>query len=582
MTGQIRTIWTLAALGIAWGALLCAYQGVMLESDDVLYARLASDLAEGHPTFAINPHTYRLGYIVPLAALYQAFGIHEWTTVAFPLLCGLLTVLLAAYAADRLYGRRAALVAALLCGFNPILYRSASVGMPDVPAGFLYGVFIVGWLLVVADRAGCARTWALLSGLACAWAVATRESTAPMVLVTLAGFLTVGWRGGKLREFPFREWLSGCCLIGIPYLSYLWWHTGTPFYMLKAAQGGFAFAGVPWLNQLEGFPLAARLTGLTILRASLEGYLFAVLPVLLASAIGGLPGGDGPSDLIRRHLLVAILSPLLILSHFSTTLSQWAPIHLDLRFGSPLVVPAGILAAAASLRLPEVPLAKAARIGVGLVLLAAIGLVGVSWTRDNHWSLIGGLAAVAACLALLLAKRLPKAVLPALTVALLMANWGWHFTHVFTEEAARNRMVRHDAEAVPWDPALPILTNPLAVRMLLYLHRFADAPLVATWKGTGEIGRPFYWEVRLDGPWAGPYLLVWHRGEAAVQTQRWYGQVPPWVFQELARGRLIRPFLDESTFVPAFPSFDRPRTLSDEYRTWPQSGIYLIEARHEG
>ena len=145
VTDTARIAWVSLASAIALGSPLLVYLGVVLVSDDVLYARLASDMADGHPTFGINPHPSRLGFIAPLAALYRVLGIHDWTTVAFPLLCSLSTVLLAAYAAGRLYGGTAGAWAALFCGFSPILYRHGPTGLSDVPAGFLYGVFVVGW-----------------------------------------------------------------------------------------------------------------------------------------------------------------------------------------------------------------------------------------------------------------------------------------------------------------------------------------------------------------------------------------------------------------------------------------------------
>jgi 4-amino-4-deoxy-L-arabinose transferase-like glycosyltransferase len=578
MTATVRTAWALLACGVALSAPLLAYQGVMLESDDVLYARLAADLAQGHPTFGINAHTSRLGFLIPIAALYRAFGIHDWTTVAVPLLSGFLTIVVAAYAADRLYGGMAGAVAALLCGFNPILNWLASVGMPDLPAGFFYGLFVAGWLLIVARRVPHAQGWAIVAGMASAWAVATRETVAPMILLTLAGFLILGWRHARLRELPLKAWLLGCCLVGIPYLLYLWWHTGNLFYFLQAAQGGYAFAGAPWLRPLVGFDLVARLSGLKILHASLEGYLFALLPVILAAAIRGLPGSE--SDTIRHHLAVAILSPLVVLSHFSASFSQWVPIHLDLRFGSALVIPAAIFAAGACLRLRELPPSNSERVVVRLVSLAGAGLMWLGWTHHNSWSLMGGAAAVLAGLGTLLAHRMPKPFLPVLVVALLIGNWGWHLARVFPEHAAGNLAVKTAALSVPWDPSLFILTDPGTALILPYLHQFEAVPKVATWKGTGERERPFYWTTHLEAPWPRPYLLVWQRKKAAVQTQRWDGQVPQWTLHELAEGRLVQPFVAEP--AAAFPSFDRPRALSDAYQNWPPSGIYLIEDRHGG
>ena len=557
MIGTTRTLWALLAFGMALGSPLLVYQGVILAGDDVLYARLASEMADGHPMFGINTHTYRLGFIVPVAALYRVFGIHDWTTVAFPLLSSLSTVLLAAYAAGRLYGGSAGAWAALFCGFSPILYRFGSVGLADVPAGFLYGVFVVGWLLVVAERVSHPRAWAVLVGVACAWAVATRESTAPIILFTLLGFLLLGWRQATLREFPLREWVLGCGLIGVPYLFYLWWHTGTPFYFVHAAQGGYVFAGAPWVQPLQGLKFGARLMGLSIVRAAIEGYLFALLPVVVAVAAAGRSSAGDSGESVRQHLLVAIVSPLVVLSHFSTSFSQWIPVHLDLRFGSPVVIPAGILVAGACARLRECPFSRAARGGTGLALAAAVGLLWVGWEQENRWSMVGAAAAIVAGVSVLLAHRMPRCFLPTVLVVLLVGNWGSYRFQEYPAETASNEAVRRQGDAVPWDPRLPTLTDPLTAQVVLYLTLFRNPPVIATWKGRGEVERPFYWAKRADGPWAQDYLLVWHPERARIQAERWGTLVPAWVREEVGRGRLLREFSGE-----------------------PGGGVYLIGGRH--
>jgi 4-amino-4-deoxy-L-arabinose transferase-like glycosyltransferase len=543
------------ALAMALGSPLLVYQGVVLDGDDVLYARLASDMAQGHPTFGINTHTYRLGFIVPLAALYSIFGIHDWTTVAFTLVSGLATVLMAAFAADRLYGRPAGAWAALFCGFSPVLYRFGSTALADVPAGFLYGVFVAGWLLIVTKRVRHRRGWAVMTGMACAWAVATRESTGPMILITGLGFLLVGWRQATLREFPLREWLLGCALISVPYLFYLGWHTGTPLYFLGAAQGGYNVAGAPWVQPLEGLRLGARLAGLSILRAMIEGYLVAILPVVVAVATGGRSAPGDLGEALRRHLLVAVASPLVVLSHFSTSLSQWVPVYLDLRFGSPLLIPAGVLVAGACLSLPGVRPQITARVSTGLTAVAAGGVVWLGWAYGNRWSMLGAAATSLAGIAVLCAPRLPRFCLPAIPVLLLVGHWGLFLFHEYPEETARVAAMRQQAQAVPRDPMLPVLTDPLTAQVLPYLNKFENPPQVATWTGPGEVERPFYWTERTDRPWARNYLLVWHPDRARTQAQRWGTEVPAWVQKELQRGRLVQAFPGE-----------------------PEAGIYLVES----
>src|SRR6059036_1344498 len=412
--GTAKTVWPFLAVATALASPLLVYHGVILAGDDVLYARLASEMADGHPMFGINTHPYRLGFLVPLAVLYHAFGIHDWATIALPLLSSLSTVLLAAYAAGRLYGDTAGAWAALFCGFNPIVYRSGSMGLADVPAGFFYAAFVVGWVLIVARRVRHRRVWAAVAGMA-------------------------------------------------------------------AAQGSYNFVGAPWLRPLEGLQLGARLTGLSILRAAIEGYLFAVLPVVVAAAMArqSAPGDIG--DGVRQHLLVAIVSPLMVLSHFSTSFSQWVPVNLDLRFGSPLVIPAGILVAGACVRLRGSPLSNAARSGAGLALAAGVGLLWLGWAQENRWSLVGAAATVVAGVSVLLAHRMPKLFLPTVLVVLLVAAWGLYRFQEYPGERALNAATRRQAQMVPWDPTLPILTDPLTAQVLPYLHNFENPPEVATW-----------------------------------------------------------------------------------------------------
>ena len=128
-----------------------------LSGDDVLYAQLAANLATGEPSFFTNTHTTRLGFIIPMAALYLGFGIDDWTTIAFTLVSSLLAVIVVTFATQRLYGPMAAVWAALLCGLNPILYRLGSVGLADIPAGLLYGMFVLAWVLVVPKNASPQR-----------------------------------------------------------------------------------------------------------------------------------------------------------------------------------------------------------------------------------------------------------------------------------------------------------------------------------------------------------------------------------------------------------------------------------------
>ena len=570
--------WLLLAVGMASLAPLLAFQGVDLAGDDVLYARLASDLANGEPSFFINTHPTRLGFLFPLAAFYLGFGIHDMTTVAFPLVSGLLAVGIVAFATQRLYGDKAAIWAALLCGLNPLLYRFSSIALAELPAGFLYGVFVVSWILVVSKRIKHDQLWAFISGFTCVWAMTTRINLAPMIILTLGGFLLLNWRRTSSWKFPLLFFFAGGCVVGIPYLVFLWWHTGNPLYFLQAAYGGVFLDGAPWMIPLEGWRFWMRLSGLTMLRASIDGFLFVVFPVILTVVLVWWEDRKKPgTQSIHSHLIIAILSPLLILSHFSANFTDWYPIRLDLRFGTPIIMPLSILVAEACIRLPSFRLSGAVRAIVALVVLGSATLWVLAWSQQNFWSMNGAGASALLGLVVLKVYRGPKHLLPITILVLLTASW-WHYlSHELLETKARTTGLRLEANTIPWEPSLPILTDQLTTQYLPYLHGFTSPPHVATWRLDGEATTPIYktWTEELKAPWPGNYYLVWHPSQAGLTAASWKGRVPKWVLEEIAQGTLVQAFANPSQF--SFTVLGRKVKPPEDFQMWPRAGIYQIK-----
>ncbi len=535
-----------AAIVVALLPSAIVYHGVELDGDDVLYARLASALADGQPTFVSNSnHSYRLGFIVPLALFYRLFGLHDWTTVAYTVLTTGGTVLVVAYAALRLYGGWVAVWAVLLCGLHPVLYSAGSGGMPDLPAGFLYGVFVVGWVLAATGRRDNRGIWVWLSGIASAWAVVTKESMAPMILLTLAGFLFLGRRHATQGGFPLGAWLLGNCIVGIPYVLYLWKATGDPLFVLHATQRGYNIPGAPWLHPLEGMHFAARLAGLSILRACMEGYLLAILPVLIACALNKTVMVGAEADQASRYFMVATVAPVAILSHFSTSFSQWSPVHLDMRFGSPLIIPGSILAAAACVHVRNMGLQTLARVGVWAMFLFAFGLLCMGLFQGNLWLVKGTVAALGGGVAVLAARKTPQWFLPTILVLLLAGNLAVYRVVKYAPLMAHNDAIRDAVNAVPRDPGWPILTDHEMARALQYVHRFDAQSVVEIWTMPGLTGHPFYWAAERAEPWSKPYFLVWRPTAAKALAAAWRTQVPRWVVDEVTRGTLVKGFAIE-------------------------------------
>ncbi len=366
--------------------------------------------------------------------------------------------------------------------------------------------------------------------------------------------------------------------MGIPFLLSFWYGTGTPLYFLDAAQGGYNADGAPWLKPLTGLRLWTRLSGLSILKASVEGYLFAVFPIIVTMiTLGRDPTAADLND-VRRHLLLAIISPLLILSHFSTSFSHWQPVHLDLRFGSAIIIPAAVLAADACENLTRFRFSSLTKFASILALLVSAFFLAIGILQHNFWTIAGAAASLIVSVAILNAQRWPGYLLPTLVVMTLSLNWGYYIRHDYRDEMAQYRRMRIEAEAVPWDSKIPILTDSVTAQYLPYLKSFTIEPKVARWKGEGETSPPFQWADQRDAPWPGKYILVWYPQRAYFQTRRWGGNLPQWVLDQAAAGKLLYQFQFESV-ESTHNVFDRRRTRSNEYLTWPRAGIYLVNGQ---
>lgn len=115
-------------------------------SDDEAYSRFAHQLLTtgfNLSTDSLTHFSLRPAVVFPVALLYRAFGVGELTMIAWPFVVSLLSVVLAYGAGSLLYGRRAALLAAVLQALVPIDVRMASELYPDLVASFFANIGIL-------------------------------------------------------------------------------------------------------------------------------------------------------------------------------------------------------------------------------------------------------------------------------------------------------------------------------------------------------------------------------------------------------------------------------------------------------
>jgi len=518
---------------------LLTLQGIDLQGDDVLFARLARDMAGGSPSFFINTHTCRLGFIAPMALLYYLFGIHDWVALIQPVLSSVGIIVMATYCAYRIYGMAAAFMAALFAAFNPMLYRFGTVVLSDIQAAFFYAAFITGWLLLVTQKSNRLRLWGAVTGVCYAWALITRPSMLPIMLATLALFIYFCRKKVVEKHFPIMPFFMGCLAVGVPYLIYLYIHTGNPFYFIEALIGGYHVPEAPWLPPLYGIHYWMRLTGLTITLSAIEGYLFASFPLVVFALFLRRSPYWNSMDREHDYLLVAIAAPLLVLSHLSTSLIQWVPVlRLDLRLGFPLILPVAVLAAGVCSRLTGRRFSSRVTRGF-LVAIACFGFIAIgAWYKGNAGMMFGAGAAAFVVLAWLFSNERSWLVAGTLVI-FLVAAWGQFHTGEYVEKLDKNMQLRLDAASVPWERGLPIVTDALTAQYLPYLRGFSDAARIVSWQGSKGKRIHSPWVEDISAPLPKPYIIVWYPKQAFAQAERWRTGVPSWIVSELLHAKLL-------------------------------------------
>jgi hypothetical protein len=135
-----RSRWLLfGGLAVLALALRLACATGLVGSDDLYYSKFARALSEGHYTSTVEEvrksdhihHALRYGVLIPVAVVYKAFGVTEWTTILVPLLASTLCVVLLALIGESMFSVRVGIIAALLYATFPIQLHFASVLEPE-------------------------------------------------------------------------------------------------------------------------------------------------------------------------------------------------------------------------------------------------------------------------------------------------------------------------------------------------------------------------------------------------------------------------------------------------------------------
>lgn len=171
----------------------------LIGSDDLYYSAYAQQILEGTYQLEHDHMSIRYGVILPLAAIYKVFGIHEWSTVALPLLASSLAPVLAALVGFQLSGATATWVAGLLLATFPVDARYATILVPE---SMLQSAVLAAAIVYLVAEARQSVTLGIVSGILLGLAYLIKEPGAFVVTAFV------------IFAFAQRRWSLGLAVAG--------------------------------------------------------------------------------------------------------------------------------------------------------------------------------------------------------------------------------------------------------------------------------------------------------------------------------------------------------------------------------
>ncbi len=289
----------------------------MVRGDDFHYAQAAYELSQGRTHFDVWPEgTARVGLYGPVALLYAVFGVSEATTLAFPLLASLGTVVIVFALGALVGGAAAGLLGAMLWAVFPLDIFLATDLLPDGPLTFFTAAGVYAVLRAESGRGRARWGWAGLTAGLLLWALLIKP-TAIATLAFVAAYLLVRlgqdvW--ARLPEAGQRRagWgVAGVIVLlglGLVALQY-------NFFWLKLGRTASEFAEVILQGRIN-----LHADGLITTYTPL---FFVFGPLLLAALLAALAGRMAGGALLGWGL-------------FNVFFYEWGSFGLNLRHYNPL------------------------------------------------------------------------------------------------------------------------------------------------------------------------------------------------------------------------------------------------------
>ena len=340
--GNHQYIRLVLVLGLALLVRLIFFHG-FLPSDPYDYSVAAAAFSSGNVDGFDSVASTRFGLIVPVALIYFLFGVSEYSSALWPILCSLGTVGIGFACGRYLGGERAGIIAAVLLALFPLDIIYGTQFMADVPLGFwLFAslfLFIRG-----ADASQPSDRWKCFfgSGMAVGLAYATKS-----VALMIAPFFAICGLAMLVRDrkFPWSLAYVVAGLLSVAVLEMLFFFLTTGdtvqrFSTLSPAVdsrtqvivGGGEEIALSLFDYLKWMFIDIRYTGpvfVILLVVSLAGLTRPTVRAKLRGARIGL-------------LLLWAAVMFLVLNFYPLSISPYVPVYklnnYMLMFAAPLIV----------------------------------------------------------------------------------------------------------------------------------------------------------------------------------------------------------------------------------------------------
>jgi Dolichyl-phosphate-mannose-protein mannosyltransferase len=320
--------WLFVAVILMFAGLLrAAFFSGGLGSDEIVYISQAYHLLDGDFAKASYIGAIRYGINGFQALSIRLFGTGMMGAAGLYFACSLGNVLLTYWFAHHLWGRRAAIWAAMAIAVLPIDVALAGGLNPDpYLALFISGSIVAFYFAEQENRSGLY----FLAGILAGWVFWIKEEVIVFGLIfILLACANRSWRTGRL-------WFAlGGILCGIADLIFFWTVYGDPLYQYHIARNDFG----DWMATqpvADMSPLAYfRYLFVNIYHTGMLGWLALAGGVLMVRR-GGEPG--------RRFVLIWAVGLLLIFSVLPVSFSPLALIRKQVNYMEIFLLPLGLLA----------------------------------------------------------------------------------------------------------------------------------------------------------------------------------------------------------------------------------------------